>query len=125
MSKPIENETEHVTAGAPNEKRDLRWPRLAANSLWIVICVALGVFANDLIGSVWNHNFKSRCAIGARIVVARQGLGNRVVFRLIHGLHYLVGAGNIRAGHRPFPTNWRIKNRWTDCCCNEVSTTTR
>src|SRR6059036_1440243 len=39
--------------------RDLRWPRLVANSLWIVICFAIGSFAIDLITSVWNHKLKT------------------------------------------------------------------
>jgi TRAP-type C4-dicarboxylate transport system permease small subunit len=39
--------------------RDLRWPRLVANSLWTVICFAIAWFAMDLITSVWNHKFKT------------------------------------------------------------------
>ncbi len=59
MSKHIPSETSHVTADAPTRNRDLRWPRLVANSIWIVVCFALGSFVSDLIGSIWNHNFKA------------------------------------------------------------------
>jgi len=59
MSKLNSIKTERVPAEAPNGNRDLRWPRLVANSLWILICFALGSFVSDLIGSVWNHNFKA------------------------------------------------------------------
>ena len=56
MSEPVALNSSHYTIDTP-ANRDLRWPRLVANSLWWVIYAALGSFFNDLIGSVWNHNF--------------------------------------------------------------------
>jgi hypothetical protein len=57
MSEPVALNSSHLTTDTPPTGRDLRWPRLVANSLWMVICFGLGSFASDLIGSVWNHNF--------------------------------------------------------------------
>lgn len=56
MSEPVVFNSD-VAADSPAANRDLRWPRLVANSLWIMIWFGMGSFASDLIGSVWNHNF--------------------------------------------------------------------
>jgi len=56
MSEPTLNSSPVMTDD-PAANRDLRWPRLVANSLWIVICFGLGSFVSDLLGSVWNHTF--------------------------------------------------------------------
>src|SRR5258706_12439773 len=56
MSESGELNSPHAEADTP-PNRDLRWPRLVANSLWWVICGALGSFFSDLTGSVWNHRF--------------------------------------------------------------------
>jgi hypothetical protein len=57
MSKPAALNSSQVTAETPAANRDLRWPRIVASSLWMVIWFGLGSLASDLIGSVWNHNF--------------------------------------------------------------------
>ncbi len=57
MSESGALNSSHVTTDTPTPNRNLRWPRLVANSLWWVICAALGSFFSDLIGSVWNHSF--------------------------------------------------------------------
>src|SRR5260221_8454736 len=57
MSKPVVLNSSNATIDTPSANRDLRWPRLVANSLWMAIWFGLGSLASDLIGSVWNHNF--------------------------------------------------------------------
>ena len=54
MSEQLPIDPSRTTAN-----RDLRWPRLVANSLWVVICFAIGSFVIDLAASVWNHKLKA------------------------------------------------------------------
>ena len=68
MSEPVTRIPQAPAADGANANRDLRWPRLVANSIWMVIYFGLGSLANDLIQSVWNHNFTTS-VLSARVLL--------------------------------------------------------
>ena len=85
MSKPVALNSSHVTTDTPSENRDLRWPRLVANSLWIVIWFGLGSLASDLIGSVWNHNFTTSVLSAQVLLWFGKALAIGLFFGLMNG----------------------------------------
>ena len=82
MPEPASIEPMRTAPEAQASNRDLRWPRLAANSIWIAICFGAGSFVNDLIGSVWNHNLKADI-FSARVF---WWLGQAIAFGVFCGL---------------------------------------
>jgi hypothetical protein len=66
MSEPVTLICHAPATDSANPNRDLRWPRLVADSIWMVIYFGLGSLANDLIRSVWNHNFTTS-VLSARV----------------------------------------------------------
>lgn len=82
MSEPVAPTSQVPATDSANANRDLRWPRLVANSIWMVICLGLGSLANDLIQSVWNHNFTTS-VLSARVFL---WFGKAVAIGLFAGL---------------------------------------
>lgn len=66
MSEDVTLISQAAATDSANANRDLRWPRLVANSIWMVIYLGLGSLANDFIQSVWNHNFTTS-VLSARV----------------------------------------------------------
>jgi hypothetical protein len=84
MSESGDLNSQQAAADTP-ANRDLRWPRLVANSLWWVISDALGFFSSDLIGSVWNHNFTASILSGKVFLWLGKALAVGLFFGVMTG----------------------------------------
>ena len=82
MSEPVTRISQAPGIDSANGNRDLRWPRLVADSIWMVIYFGLGSLANDLIQSLWNHNLTTS-VLSARVFL---WFGKALAIGLLAGL---------------------------------------